>query len=310
MKLQPENQLVHSLNIVASLGKRYDIVVDRYSEAASGIENTTLVISSGDSRYVFRIYRHGKKTNEQIAAELEFMAYLGNHSVPVASIRANNEGGLITLFESGAKSWQAIVMDFVEGEHPKELTNALLTDIATTQAQMHLSGADYHAQTEVIRQLDTLVETEFIKQIDLKSLDDELRAFFERGAAYNLSLSPDLPCGPCHLDYDEQNMLCRDDALVAVLDFDDMAIAPFAICLAYTLWHVQDSYGQAAADAYLSVYQQLRTLTQLEQQLLPAAMLFRHYMITAIKVLDNQISQQDIHDYLQTEQFLQQQLNS
>ena len=61
MKLLPENQFRHSLEIVRLLGERYGITVTSYKEATSGIENTTLIVTTATGKYVFRIYRQAKK---------------------------------------------------------------------------------------------------------------------------------------------------------------------------------------------------------------------------------------------------------
>jgi Ser/Thr protein kinase RdoA (MazF antagonist) len=305
MKLKPENQIKHSLESVKKLGRHYGIDVNGYQAATSGIENTTLIAVSNGAKYVFRIYRQDKKTDDQIHAEIDFIIFLRSHGVPTVDVRVNNNGDLLTNFEALEKSWQVIVMDFANGEHPKSLSTALITNIATTQAQMHTAAVNYTAKLDVIRQLTELVETEFIHQIDLATVNPELRAFLERGAAYKLALAANLPKGPCHMDYDEQNMLFSGDEITAVLDFDDMAVAPYVCCLAYTLWHIQDTNGVATRDSYLAVYQQLRPLSEVEKQFLFPAMLFRHYMISAIKVLAGKIDPKDIQDYLQVERQLQ-----
>lgn len=304
MKLLPENQFAHSLESIEWLGQHYGIAVSGYEEATSGIENTTLIVQGNDSKYVFRIYRQARRTNAQIHAEINFMAYLGANHIPIPTIVPNKSGNPITTFEAGSRTWQLLVMEFISGKHPKIRSATLLADIAVTQARMHQLAANYAGQTDMVRRLTELAETKFIQQIDLPAVDDKLRAFLERGAAYRLSLPDELPAGPCHLDYDEENMLCEGDTITAVLDFDDMAIAPYAVCIAYTLWHIQDEYGTDTADDYLKFYEQKRPLTDHERQFLPAAMLFRHYMITAIKVLDGEIDSAHIQSYLRVEQSL------
>lgn len=305
MKIQPDNQFKHSADNISSLGKRYGITVSDYSETTSGIENTTLIVASLNDKYVFRIYRQGKKTNAHIQAEIDFVAYLGKNRIPVPSIAKNNAGQQITVFESESRQWQLVVMRFVKGSHPTTIPAKLLADIATTQAQMHVLATDYTHGTDTVRILTKLVETEFIRQINTTAIDERLAAFLHRGAAYELLLDIKLPTGLCHMDYDEQNMLCQDNAISAVLDFDDLSVAPYVVCLAYTLWHIQDSHGQAAADAYLKFYERVRPLTSPEKRLLPAAELFRHYMISAIKVLNGETNPKHIERFLDVEHSLQ-----
>jgi Ser/Thr protein kinase RdoA (MazF antagonist) len=305
MKIQPESQFKHSIDNVASLGRRYGITVSNYAEATSGIENTTLIVTGQDGKYVFRIYRQGKKTNAHIQAEIDFVAYLDKNHIPVPSVIKNSAGEDITVFESRSRQWQLVVMDFVKGSHPDTISPELLAGIATTQAQMHVLAANYTHRTGTVRTLTKLAETKFIRQINMAAIDERLAAFLQRGAAYEVKLDTELPTGLCHMDYNEQNMLCNDNAITAVLDFDDLSVAPYAVCLAYTLWHMQDSHGPAAADAYPKIYEQIRPLTIPEKRLLPATRLFRHYVVSAIKVLDGETGPKHIEEYLHVERSLQ-----
>ena len=169
---------------------------------------------------------------------------------------------------------------------------------------MHQLAETYSGKKAAVRTISKLVETEFIHQIDITSVSKELRPLLQRGAACEVSLDPSLPAGLCHMDYDEQNMLCAGNLITAVLDFDDMAVAPYAVCLAYTLWHIQDTQGITAIDKYLQQYTSIRQLSDAERRFLPSAMLFRHYVITAIKILNGEVSPAHTASYLQTEEYI------
>lgn len=298
----PEHQLEPTFTIVQQIGRRYGLAVQDYVEAANGIENTSLIVSTDTTKYVFRIYRHSKKTAQQVTAELDFMEFLSSRGIPVPFVYQNKSGQRVTHINIGTKTWQVIVMAFVNGIHPQELPPVLLTQMAAIQARMHLLAADYSASTGTIRALTVLQEKEFIQHVDAAA-NTELQVYLARGARYKLKLDPALPTGPCHMDYNTRNLLSSsNNSIAAVLDFDDLAIAPYVVCLAYSLWHVQDEQGQDAASKYLAEYQKIRPLNSLELKYLPAAMLFRHYVITAIKLLSGESTAQDISSYIRTEQ--------
>jgi Ser/Thr protein kinase RdoA (MazF antagonist) len=150
-----------------------------------------------------------------------------------------------------------------------------------------------------------LKEEYFIKQINLRRLeDDRLRSFLERASNYTLSLDNALPKGLCHLDYDTDNLLAKNSSVLAVLDFDDLAIAPFIVCLAYTLWHVYTEKSEDAAWEYLRYYETFRQISDLERGYIKPIMLFRHYVISAVKVLNNHTLESDIEKYLDIEKQL------
>lgn len=308
MKIEPNKQFPHSEPIVAALANSYDIELLNYREASSGIENTTLIVKGSESTYVFRIYRQDKKTNGQIQAELDFMAYLRRDGIPIPKIIPNNQGQSVTIFPTPEYTWQAIAMEFIAGKHVGLPSAKLLADMAGIQARMHLLAAKYVAPTENICLIKELVENQFIQQIDRSVLGAELQGFVQRGSQYKLALNDrldrNLPTGPCHFDYHKQNILCHDGVITAVLDFDDLSVAPYVVCLAFALWHVYDQLGVTAMRTYLEHYERLRPIEDQEKDILYPAVLFRHYMITAIKILDGQTSPDDIQSYLQTENYL------
>lgn len=213
MKIQPEMQFPHGLSHVAALAERYGIVSTGYSEASSGIENTTLVVEGSASRYAFRIYRQGKKSIGSIQAELDFMEYLRCNGVPIPRLLPNQHDQFITSYTAFDTNWQVIVMEFVDAEHVTTFGPSLLADIAHTQARIHLLAAKYDAPTQDIRTIHRLAEREFIPQIDQSELSLELRQFLKRGADFSFELTATLPSGVCHMDYDQLNLLCKDDRM-------------------------------------------------------------------------------------------------
>lgn len=305
MKVQPQDQFKPTPEIVALLGDYYSITVNSYIEATAGIENTTLIVTAAGSKndtqsstYVFRVYRQGKKTAAEIRAEIDFMAYLGDNGIPVPAVVPNISGQPVTIFEAASRTWQSLAMEFIAGEHPSTLPDALLKIMATTQARMHQLADNYTGRLSAVRTLTELTADGLIRQIGNASADSELRAFLERGAAHHVTLSQELPAGPCHLDYNKGNVLCQGNKLTAVLDFDDMAIAPYAVCLANSLWHAQDTYGATTAEAYLQAYEHTRPLSSRERQLLPSAMLSCHYTLSAIRMLGGKTSPDHVKDYV------------
>ena len=57
-----------------------------------GIENTSLFIESEDKRYVLRVYRQKRKTNEDISFEIQFQDYLRENRIPIPLMFPNLQG--------------------------------------------------------------------------------------------------------------------------------------------------------------------------------------------------------------------------
>ena len=302
MKIAKDNQFIPNRQSVARILEQYGLELKAYSAAASGIENITLIADTSKGKFVVRVYRQHKKGSTEIFRELDFMEYLRTHMVKVPMIITNTEGSRLASAQFGGKTWQIIVMEFVEGRHASIYTDALLADLASTQARMHILSSTYKDAYAGPELLTRLTENYFITQIPQTLItDDALPAFLDRAKAYELHLPPELPHGLCHLDYDSNNVLVKDNTIAAVLDFDDLALAPFVVCLSYTLWHVYTHAGESAAQTYLRHYAAHRKLSDLELQYLAPTMLFRHYVLSAIAILSGRTSPEKIAAFIRHE---------
>lgn len=302
MKLEQEKQFVPTDECLANLFKLYSLKFISHEAATSGIENTTLIVSINKAKYVARIYRQGKKSDDEIQLELNFMQHLMENGIKVPKVIKNIHGKLITVFNYSNTTWQLIVMEFVDGVHAEAYSRGLLKDMAETQANMHLLSMKYKLPHESNNKLEILRENYFIKQIDRSSIkSSELEAFLARAEKFNLKLDPHLPSGLCHLDYDKDNIISKNSKIEAVLDFDDLAIAPFVVCLGYTLWHVYAYNGKEMMQYYLSEYEKLRPLKIIEKQYLTKIILFRHYVVSSLKILNGHTLEREISEYLKLE---------
>lgn len=299
MSFRNDGQFPVSDKSLSGILSNYGIKSFSYHLATSGIENTTCIIEAPSQRYALRIYRQAKKSLNAIERELTFMNTLRKKDLPVPKNYVNQAHQSITHCEVDGKQWQALLMEYMPGQHPDSYTQNLLDQMAQAQARMHLTGEsiDYD---ESMSRLTHLVEGGFVCRIDKNSISNkQLLAYFERIAKYEITLDADLPCGYSHFDFDLGNILVDDSShLSAILDFDDLQYAPLVVCLGYTLWSVlYETRNESFVNQYVAEYQKVRQLNLLEQEYLPKVMLFRHYVITALKILNGHIAKGDIQNY-------------
>lgn len=310
MKLNPDDQFNFSENSVRAILKPYTLSLITFEAAKSGIENTTLLVNTDKGKFVLRVYRQNKKTDVAIQEEIRFTNFLAQNTLPVAKIIASSQHEYLTHTTVDNLNWQVILMDYMPGVHAESYSLPLIGSMASIQAKMHLLSESYEYDKQILPRLEELRETVIIKKIARdESLDSRLIAFLERAESYVLVLPRELPTGVCHMDYSKGNVLVDDNAKVAaVLDFDDMEIAPYAVCLGFSLYHLRHGNSdRSEQEEYLKHYKATRKLNKLEESILPSVALFRHYFIGSLQIFHQHRTEEDIVNYLEIEEDLMQQ---
>jgi Ser/Thr protein kinase RdoA (MazF antagonist) len=268
---------------------QYDLKLQSFSLATSGIENTTVLVQTDRGGFVVRIYRQKNKDRESILPELDFMQYLQRHRIPVPEVLQSVRRERIVEYVHSGTTWLCLVMHLMPGTHPRNYTSELMRSMAVIQAQMHLFGSSFVHERALQQEKfsgnqlrgkwharDVVME-----KITVAAVID----FLTRATAFEAVLPADTPIGFNHLDYDHANLLAEGDAVTAVLDFDDAAVSPVVICLGYTLWNILFVTGDVLKlKEYLGYYESVRPLSQSELLSLRDTMLFRNYMILCILI--------------------------
>ncbi len=264
-----------------------------FTAADSGIENSTFIIKS-DITFVVRVYRYAKKSDDDIAREIDFMKTLRDAGILVPAIIPNTSDEYVTKITIDGILWSAIAMEFIPGHHPIEYTPKIIDQLAASHAAMHKIGIEY-AKEIGVKPVLKLVPGEFTDHIDDDSLNNErIKALISRARNYQVKLDSTLAYGYVHNDYDIENTLFDDkDNLLSILDFDDLVVMPVAVCLAFSLWSVLFETDETTqVKRYIEVYVKSRALTPLEQLHIPRVLLFRHYAISSLMVLEGEMNEE------------------
>lgn len=304
MRFKKAGQFPTDNEAIKAALKNYAISTFHFDIAESGIENATFIIYSGDGKYVLRVYRYDKKRS---AIEIKFMSYLKLNGIPVPEVFPNYKGNQISNILYENMEWQYILMEFLPGHHAKDYSENLINELATYQAKIHLCGERFAKENPGAKKLKQLRETEFIHLINQEQLKDkEIANLISRGKDYIYNFPAGLPEGYSHFDYDAENILSDDSGKIAgIIDFDDMQYAPLVMCLAYTMWSVLIvSDDHRAIAKYLHSYNSVRPLSEKEKAAIQPIMLFRHYVIAALKTLSGKMDEGRLAYYLKYERFI------
>ncbi|QQR52596.1 phosphotransferase [bacterium] len=304
MKIDVAGQFKPTSENIQEILTEYGLTLSQFELATSGIENCTLIIAVLAQKYVLRVYRHRRKPDSHIALELAFIRYLAAAGLKTVPALVNRSGQEITKYGS----WRAILMPFQPGFHAEKYHPELVRQLATTHATMHMLANGYQRARFWNIPVRLLRENYFSKHIDSNTIiEPVVKDFLARSRAYKVLLNARLPVGYCHLDFYAGNVLLDDSGKIsAILDFDDLAMAPYVMCLANSLWSIYIQEDLSLIKLYLDSYQTVRPLSNLELQSIPAIMLYRHYTIGSMKILEGTMNNEVAQRYLRVAQNLTQ----
>ncbi len=306
-KLNPEKNIQINQEIISKFLELYDISDFTFKSIDEGISNNSFLIESNNKKYILRVYSQDRKTNDEILLEIKFQDYLRDNGIKIPLIYKNNKDEEFSVLNIKGNDWQFLLMEFVEGNSVNyNVDRILISDIAQTQARMHLLGIQF---SDLVKEDNNkwadLKDTMANKIVSLPVDNSEVSDFLERVRVYKYILNPELPHGYNHLDLDfDGNIIVLDNKVNGIIDFDDLSYSPSVVCLGYSLWNILDDEGVESMNYYLGEYQKIRPLNNLELETLPNIITFRNYVIGIIRLLlwDENTPLSDIEDLIKLEE--------
>lgn len=287
-KFDPQNKFESSFKNVAKILSRYGIKEFSYKVFLDGIANVTLYVSTAERRYVLRVYTQQRKKDSDIHFELCFQKYLREAGIPIPVFYNNLSNEELTVVEIRGRRWQAVLMEFIEG-HSKtqEHTPELISELATFQARMHVLGTQFKVSApRPYSKWNVLVDVYAKDFTDTSSYSEKIQKFINRTKRFSCPLDLTLPYGYNHLDLDlDGNVIVKENKINGIVDFDDLAYSPIAVCLGYSLWNVLHDGNIEKMMSYLECYRKIRPLIQKELDIIPHIVLYRNHKIGMVRLM-------------------------
>jgi Ser/Thr protein kinase RdoA (MazF antagonist) len=235
------------------------------------------LVESHAGRHILIIYRHDRRTWDEIAAEWRFVDYLAQHSIPVAAAIPMTTGEQILTLQAPEGLRYAVVTTYVAGQHLRrrpsvEATRRYGALIATIHVLADRAPTAFVRTTrDVVANLDQalagiravlgdwLTERDYLERC-VEELQTRLQTLPRETPAY----------GIIHGDTIRTNALVADDGRVTLIDFDWYGPGWRAYDIASYLLTIRGAPNeQLFAEAFLSGYTSVRTLAAREYGLLP-----------------------------------------
>jgi homoserine kinase type II len=236
-----------------------------------GIENTNYFATTDQGEYVLTLFE--RLHFEQLPFYLHLMKHLAGCGIPVPDPAPNRDGDIVHALNGKP----AAVVNKLEGKSQLAPRAVHCAEVGRMLARMHLAGVDYNRSQPNLRGLLWWNETvpvvlPYLKPEQAALIRSEL-AFQNHTAASSAYAA--LPRGPVHADLFRDNVMFNGEKLTGFFDFYFAGVDTWLFDLAVCLndWCVDLPSGRhdaERADAMITAYQQIRSLSAAERQLLPA----------------------------------------
>ena len=228
-----------------------------------GIVNSNHRLETDREVYFVRIYEEKGLLGARKAAELA--SELNTKGVRTPAPLADREGRHIAVV--GEKP--AAIFPWIDGAIvcQKMVTRAHATRVGEALAKLHVAGEGVAIGEGRFRIEDIRRRLFQIKQPKWRDATRELMAAMDRWAPKR---TPDLPEGLVHGDLFRDNVLWKENEIVALLDFESASQGSFVWDLAVTIlaWCYGDDFDRELVGSMIAGYDSVRALSNIEREAL------------------------------------------
>ena len=228
---------------------------------AAGTVNSNYFLDTSRGRVFVRLYE--QQDADGVAYEWELLEHLGRHGVPLPRRVEGPAPGALRIAGKPVAVFEAVV-----GEDlcQAQVTSERARSVGEALARASVAGADFPTRRE-----GRFTFADIVRLLDVAAAArrDELREPIARLRALQAELTasaPALPRGVVHGDLFRDNVLWRDDRVVALLDWESASDGVVIYDLAVTLlaWCCGDVLDWTLARALVQGYRTVRPISDAE----------------------------------------------
>lgn len=238
--------------------------------------NHTYFISSGETKYVIRVYSHNWRSEDEITEELKLLKLLKGNKIAVSFPIQDKNGAFIQKINAPEGTRYVVLFSFAQGGKIRFMDKETCYSIGSLMAKIHsfplnkaIDRISYNKQSlvalpyEHLKQFfpEELAEMEFIK------------AF---GESFRDSDFDNVRKGVVHMDIWYDNMAVVNEKEITIFDFDFCGNGWQVLDIAYfckQLFFIEPDKKQyeSKIQSFLNGYQKVRALSDNELRLIPKA---------------------------------------
>ncbi|RAV28066.1 phosphotransferase [Sinomicrobium soli] len=238
--------------------------------------NHTYFISSGETKYVIRVYSHNWRSKDDITEEIKLLNLLKEKKITVSFPIQDKNGAFIQEINAPEGSRYVVLFSFAQGGKIRFMDKETCSSIGSLMAKIHtlplnkpIDRISYNKQSlielpyEYLKQFfpEKLTEMEFIKAFGESFRDSDFDNIGE---------------GVVHMDIWYDNMAVVNEKEITIFDFDFCGNGWQVLDIAYfckQLFFIESDKKQyeSKVQSFLNGYQKVRALSDNELRLIPKA---------------------------------------
>lgn len=256
-----------------------------------GLNDTYVVRTVNNRKYILRVYRKGWRSNSDILYEIDVLNHLSNKDVSVSKPLSKKDGEFIKVLLAPEGKRSAVLFTYAEGkEAPYE------KDVKTKMFNYGRGAAKIHQATEDFKSQHSrfLLDIDYLINTPLKSIGSML-SHRQKDWNYLLQLADkihtqlskipidNLEQGFCHGDLHSGNANFADDETVTFYDFDSGGWGYRAYDISVLRWNARLRKKERKFwKPFLRGYQKERSLKNLDLQAVPLFVGIRHFLLLGV----------------------------
>jgi Ser/Thr protein kinase RdoA (MazF antagonist) len=272
------NSTLSALHIGKYVKEKYNLGDDVICSLLKTGINDSYLITTGNAKYVYRVYSLNWRTEQEIREEIRLLNLLKDNQVPVSFPVINAAGNYIEVLNAPEGNRYGVLFSFAKGDKLLNFPAELHNQIGAIMAQMHQLTQGFK-----------LERVEYTPRVILENSLHQLKKFLPGGTdemefmvsaqkyllheLANANLS-EIRTGAVHLDIWFDNLAIDKDT-VTIFDFDFCGNGWLCYDIAYYILQLNSTEKDEAecklkTVAFLNGYESVTQLSIEERRLIPA----------------------------------------
>lgn len=271
---QVSHSVLHPAFIAREVARRYPMKGEITCFLLYRGMNDVYLVEDETTKYALRVWRKTYRDVDDVAYELDFLAYLQDNAFP-ASVAVPQHDGRLYFKVSSPEGERALAMyDWAPGvKFGERLSNETAFRIGAAMAEMHLHGFKWAGEAH---RFSTKTAKDY--NICMPALvafvndrPEDLRDYPQIAAALDrrldeLAASGEVPLGVCHRDFHPSNVHVAEDGAITFLDFDAAGEDFLMQDVQNFVWgNLFYGFDPAICEAFEAGYESVRPFTQAEK---------------------------------------------